>query len=81
MPDPMPPTIPDVLVKVRAEIIVRVPDYHPDAQATDGLNEGFRANPDFFVDWSYYAADGHGVDITVLDLDPDTYEEGDAWNG
>jgi hypothetical protein len=76
-----------VLVKVDATIIVKVPNYHPDAQATDGLNEMFREAEKvygFVVDWSY--AEQGGTDslgmpnrAKVLNFDPNTYEEGDAF--
>lgn len=76
----------DVLVKVVATIIVRVPNRHPDAQATDGLNEMFReAEPQFIVDWGYEVLGDAPGDLglparaVVLNLNPDTYEEGDAW--
>lgn len=74
----------DVLVKVQATLIVRVPNKHPDAQATDGLNEMFREADGFVIDWGY--ADTGETDVLgmpahaqVLSLNPDTYEEGDAW--
>lgn len=69
---------PTVLVKVCAELVVEVPALHPHEQATDALNDTFRAAPALFADWSF-ARDGRTLDITVLDPDPDDYEEGDAW--
>lgn len=73
----------DVLVRVRADIIVRVPNRHPRSLATDGLNDLFRSEG-FIVDWGYRATgltDEHGLPerAEVLDLDPETYREGDAF--
>lgn len=65
-----------VLVKVVATIVVRVPNDHPAAQATDGLNDTFHANTDLVVDWVYQEIDG--TRAQVLDVDPDAYEEGDV---